>query len=130
MNNIDLKKAVITIIHGLIIWVLCGMTMYIGMSITTIEVALIIHAIAAPIFACLISFIYFKKFNYINPFITAIIFVAIAMLLDVFLVALVIEQSFEMFTSFIGTWLVFILIFTVTFLTGFYLEKKRVTKYS
>ena len=125
MEELDLKKIAIIIIHGLIIWVLCGLTMYIGMSVTTIEVALIIHAIAAPIFACLISYIYFKKFNYTTPLITAIIFVAIAILLDIFIVALVIEQSFEMFTSFIGTWLVFLLIFTATFLTGFYLAKKE-----
>ncbi|MFX0187637.1 MAG: hypothetical protein ACFE8A_07875 [Candidatus Hodarchaeota archaeon] len=125
MEDLDLKKRAIIIIHGIIIWVLCGMIMYIGMSITSIEITLIIHAIFAPIFACLISFIYFKKFNYTTPLITATIFVAIAILLDIFIVALLIEQSFEMFTSFLGTWLVFILIFAATFLTGFYLEKKE-----
>ena len=125
MEDLDLKKIVILLVHGLIIWVLCGLTMYIGMSITTMEITLIVHAIAAPIFACLISFIYFKKFNYTTPLVTAIIFVAVAILLDIFIVSLVIERSFEMFASFLGTWLVFILIFTATFLTGFYLGKKE-----
>jgi len=125
MEDLDLKKIAILIIHGIIIWVLCGMIMYIGMSITTIEITLIIHAILAPTFACIISFIYFKKFNYTTPLITAITFVAIAILLDIFIVSLLIEQSFVMFTSFLGTWLVFILIFAATFLTGFCLEKKE-----
>lgn len=125
MENLDLKKIAIIIPHGIIIWVLCGMIMYIGMSITTIEITLIIHAIFAPLFACLISFVYFKKFNYTTPLVTAITFVAIAILLDIFIVAILIEQSFEMFTSFLGTWLVFILIFTATILTGFFLGKKE-----
>ena len=98
--------------------------MGIGMSTTSLNNALTIHAIAAPIIAIFISAIYFKKFNYTPPLQTAIIFVAIAILADVFIVSMLINKSFEMFESFIGTWLVFILIFIATYLTGKYIRKK------
>jgi hypothetical protein len=45
-------------------------------------------------------------------------------LADALLVAPVFEKSYEMFTNFLGTWLVFILIFGATYLTGRYLEEK------
>ena len=65
MEKLNIKKIVIFIIHGLILWAICGLTVYVGMSVTSIDIALIIHAIAAPIIACLISFVYFKAlFNY------------------------------------------------------------------
>jgi hypothetical protein len=39
-------------------------------------------------------------------------------LADALLIAPFIEKSYEMFTSFLGTWLVFILIFSSTYITG------------
>jgi hypothetical protein len=38
--------------------------------------------------------------------------------MDFFLVAMVINRSFEMFTSPLGTWIPFVLIFASTYLTG------------
>jgi hypothetical protein len=92
--------------------------MGIGMVSTTLEKALIFHAIAAPIIAIIVSSIYYWKFNYTTPLQTAIVFVSFVIVVDVFLVAMVINNSFDMFRSFIGTWLVFILIFAATYLTG------------
>jgi hypothetical protein len=43
--------------------------------------------------------------------------------MDIIVVALLINKSFEMFKSIIGTWIPFILIFTATYLTGLYLLK-------
>ena len=40
--------------------------------------------------------------------------------LDILIVALLIERSFEMFTSILGTWIPFLLIFGSTYLTGSY----------
>ena len=48
----------------------------------------------------------------------AAMFVAIVIFLDVFVIALLIERSFEMFRSVLGTWLPFALIFLATWLTG------------
>jgi hypothetical protein len=53
-----------------------------------------------------------------NPFAIAAAFVAIVVLMDVIVVAMLVQHSFEMFTSFVGTWLPLVLIFGSTYLTG------------
>jgi len=54
---------------------------------------------------------------------TAIIFVSFVIAVDLFIVALLIQRSFEMFTSVLGTWIPFILIFVSTYLTGLWTKK-------
>ena len=123
MDKLSIRKLIIILVHALIGWALCGATMGIGMAVTSIENALIIHAIAAPIIFATISLIYFKKFNYTTPLQTAIVFVFFVVFMDVFVVALLIEKSFEMFTNILGTWIPFALIFISTYLTGLYAKK-------
>jgi hypothetical protein len=113
-------KTVIFLIHPLIGWALCGTTMKLGLAITSPNNALIIHAIAAPIFFSAISAIYFKKSNYTTPIQTAIAFTSFVILMDFFLVAPFFERSFEMFFSIFGTWIPFLLMFISTYLTGLY----------
>ena len=125
MVKSNITKSLVIFLHGFIIWSLCGAVMGVGMSTTSLNNALIIHAIAAPIIVILISAIYFKKFNYTKALQTAIIFVAIVILADVFIVSMIINKSFEMFESFLGTWLVFILIFIATYLTGKYIRRNN-----
>lgn len=120
--------AIIILILAIVGWALCGLTMAVGMNITSITNALIIHAIAAPIIYYFISLLYFKKFNYTTPIQTAIIFVAIVILLDFFVVALLINQSFDMFLSPLGTWIPFLLIFLSTVLTGSYYTQRSIFK--
>jgi hypothetical protein len=112
------SKIIIILAHAFVGWALCAATMGIGMAVTSLSNALIIHAIAAPIFFALVSFVYFRKFNYTAPLQTALIFVAFVIGMDFFLVAMLINHSFEMFTSLLGTWIPFALIFTSTFVTG------------
>lgn len=119
-----LKKILIIFIHALIGWMLCGAIMGIGMSLLPSNNVLIIHLIAAPIFFIIISFIYFKNFNYTSPVTTAIIFTLIIIFMDFFVVALLIIKSLDMFKSIIGTWMPFGLIFLSTLLTGFFSKKK------
>ena len=123
MDKLSIRKLIIILVHALMGWALCGATMGIGMAVTSIENALIIHAIAAPIIFATISLIYFKKFNYTTPLQTAIVFVFFVVFMDVFVVALLIEKSFEMFTNILGTWIPFALIFISTYLTGLYAKK-------
>jgi hypothetical protein len=125
MNKLDFKKVSIILLHAAIGWALCGAIMGIGMSVTSIQITLIVHAIGAPVFFSIISIIYFKKFNYTSPLNTAIWFMLTVILLDFFIVALLIEQSFAMFESFLGTWFVFILIFSSTYVTGLILRKNK-----
>jgi len=114
------RKELIILIHGLLGWAFCGAIMGIGMEVTSLEKTLIIHAIGAPIIFFVISFIYFKRFNFTGPFTTAISFVCIVVFMDLFVVALLIEKSFEMFRSLSGTWIPFLLIFISTYVTGLY----------
>ena len=114
----NIQKTVILLAHALVGWALCAATMGIGMAVTSLGNTLIAHAIGAPIFFAIVSLVYFNKFNFTTPLQTATIFIAFVIAMDVFLVAMLINRSFEMFTSLLGTWIPFALIFTSTYLTG------------
>ena len=113
-----MKKYFVIISLGLLGWALCGAIIGIGRNLTSMETTLIIHAIGAPIIFGLISLWYFKKFNFTNPLKTAIIFLAIVIIMDAGLVAPVFEGSYDMFKSPIGTWIPFLLIFISSYSTG------------
>ena len=73
------------------------------MATISLESTLIIHVIGAPLFFAVVSFFYFERFNYTTPLFTAAIFVVFVVMVDFFVVALMINQSLEMFTSLLGT---------------------------
>ena len=120
----SIRKLVTILVHAFVGWALCAATMGIGMATMSLQNALIIHAIGAPIIFTGVSLIYFKKFNYTTPSQTAILFVGFVMTADFFVVALLINRSLEMFASLLGTWIPFALIFTSTFVTGLYTVRK------
>lgn len=120
-----MKKVLIILAHAFVLWFLCGMTMMIGIPLLGESTALIVHLIGAPIFAALVSWNYFKRFNYTIPIVTAVIFVSFIIIVDAGLVAPVFEKSYAMFASAIGTWIPFALIFVSTYLTGTYLESDK-----
>ena len=124
----NLKKIITILAHAFVGWALCAATMGIGMATTSLENTLIFHAIGAPIFFAVVSLVYFSKFNYTSLLQTALIFVGFVIAVDFFVVALLINRSLEMFTSLLGTWIPFVLIFTSTYLTGLYTVKKPQTK--
>ena len=121
----DIKKWVILLAHGLVVWAICGAIMFIGMAVTTMQLTLIIHAIGAPIASALLAYRYHRKHGDFPPLQNAAFFVGVALFTDLFLVALVIEKSFEMFTSFVGLWLPMILIFSAAFLIGNYVKARK-----
>jgi hypothetical protein len=118
------KIPIVIFSHVLIGWILCGAIMGIGRQITTMENTLIIHAAGVPAIFAVISSIYFEKVNYSTPLQTAIIFVSFVIFMDIFVVAMIIEKSFEMFKSVLGTWIPIPLIFLSTYLTGTVLDKR------
>jgi len=124
MQTFRTKRISIILAHGLLIWILCGATIGIGRSIFTMQTTLIVHAIGAPVFAFLVSLLYFKKFRYTSPFQTAFSFLVFVMAMDAFLVAPVFEKSFAMFRSVLGAWIPFGLIFFATFFTGLLSEAR------
>jgi hypothetical protein len=121
------KKLFIIVNHAFIGWVMCAAIMGIGMQIFSMKTTLIIHAIGGPVGFLILSLIYFKNFNYTSPLQTATIFIGFIIFMDFFLVALLIEKSFAMFKSPLGTWIPFALIFLVTFITGLIVTKQEET---
>lgn len=109
--------------HAFVAWALCSATMMIGMEVASVETALVVHAVAAPIFAGAVSWNYHRRFGYTTPLQSAVTFVSFVIVVDFFLVALVIEGSLEMFTSPLGTWIPFLLIFSATYLLGWVVER-------
>ena len=99
-------------------WAVCAATIGIGFSLMTEHGALVLHAIVAPIAFAGLSWLYFTRFAYTPPLATALLFLAIVVALDVFVVALFIERSFAMFESVLGTWVPLSLIFASTWATG------------
>jgi hypothetical protein len=83
-----------------------------------LDTALIVHAVAAPIVFFAVSKHYFRPYQHADPMHTALAFIAVVVLVDFFVVGLAINQSLEMFTSLIGTWVPFALIFASSWLTG------------
>lgn len=124
MDNLNFKKIIIVLIHAFVVWVLCGGTIAIGRSVTTMKLTLIIHAIGAPIFAFMVAMFYYKRFNYTSPICTAFIFFFFVIAMDAGLVAPVFEKSYRMFKSILGTWIPFSLIFLSTYITGIIMKRK------
>jgi hypothetical protein len=122
----SLQKIAIILAHAFTGWILCAATIGIGMAVTSLNTALIIHAIAAPIFFAAISWFYFRKFNYTSPLQTALIFIAFVIGMDFFVVAMLVNHNFEMFTSLLGTWIPFALIFVSTYLTGTFVTRNSI----
>lgn len=122
------NKIITVLVHALVGWALCAATMGIGMAATTPENALIVHAILAPLFFLGVSLFYFRKFNYTTPMQTALIFVGFVIVVDFLVVALLILHSLDMFASLLGTWIPFALIFTSTYLTGLYTQRRSKLK--
>ncbi len=122
------KKAGVLLAHALVGWAVCGAIIFIGRSVTTMQVTLIVHAIAVPIVFGLLALSYFRFFNYTTPLPTAAIFFAVPFLLDLCVIAPFAEKSFAMFTSpqsVLGTWIPLGLIFLSTYLVGLSMTRPK-----
>jgi hypothetical protein len=122
--TMNLSSTLVLLAHAFVVWLLCFATIGIAMKVTAERRALIIHAIAAPVFAAGASAVYFTWFAVATPLVAAAIFVGFIMVMDFVLVALVILRSLDMFRSALGTWLPFLLIFSAALLTGLLLDRR------
>ncbi len=113
-----LYKAAVIVTHGLIGWAYCGALIGVGRQFLPMHATLVVHAVGAPVGFALISLLYYRKFAFTSPLQTALAFLGIVVALDLFLVAPVFEKSYAMFTSVLGTWIPFALIFAATYFTG------------
>ncbi len=114
----NLQSSLVLTAHAFAIWLLCGATMVIGLKVASLRTALLVHAIAAPLIAAAVSFVYFTRFGEATPVAAAFWFEGFVFLVDLLFVALIINRSLAMFRSVLGTWLPFLLIFLGTLLTG------------
>lgn len=92
--------------------------MGIGRHLWSTETAVAIHLPAAPIFSFVASAIHATLFPEFDPLTRAVVLVGVVILLDVAVVAPLVERSFEMFRSVIGTWIPFGLIFLAAWAAG------------
>lgn len=69
------RRSVTVSAHAFVGWALCAATMGIAMSATSLQNALVIHAIAAPIIFFAVSLSYFSRPGGVSPFVAAIAFV-------------------------------------------------------
>jgi len=119
LTNINpAAKGAIILLHALAGWLYCGALIGIGRQFMSLQATLVMHAIGAPLGFALLSLLYFKKFAFTSPFLTALLFLGVVIGMDFIVVALVIEKSFAMFASPLGTWLPFTAIFCAIYLTG------------
>jgi hypothetical protein len=110
---------------GFVGWMLCFVTMGVGMAVLSLDSALAVHAVAAPVIFAAVSAVYFARFGYTSPLATASVFVGFVISMDFVVVAVLINRSLAMFASPIGTWIPFASIFASTYLTGAYLGRRR-----
>lgn len=113
-----MKSIAIILAHAFVGWALCAATIGVGFALTTEFNALVLHAIGAPVFSALVSWHYFKKYHFTSPFGTAVYFVGFTIVVDLVLVAGIIQRDFGMFTSVLGMWLPLGLIFASTYAVG------------
>jgi hypothetical protein len=111
-------RALILLAHATVGWALCFATIGIAMATLQFDVALMVHAVAAPIFFWAVSTVYFGYFGFTSPLQTAIAFTGFVIVADFLVVGMLILRSLDMFASPLGTWIPFALIFTSTWLTG------------
>jgi hypothetical protein len=91
--------------HAVVGWAVCGGTIAVGRQILSMATTLLVHAIVAPLVFALLSMHFFRRYPAASPLRTSLGFVGIVVALDAFVVAPLIERSYAMFTSPLGTWI-------------------------
>jgi hypothetical protein len=110
--------------HAVVGWGYCGAVIGVGRQFLSVHTTLVLHAIGAPVGFALISFVYHRRWAFTSPMRTAVAFLGVVVALDLFLVAPVFERSYAMFSSVLGTWIPFALMFAATYLTGRFTSPK------
>jgi len=103
--------------HGILGWTACTALMLVLLRITSVSVAIVVHAILAPVIFAFIGLRYFRVRGARDALPTAATWTATVGLLDFFVVGLL-GHNLGMFASIAGTWLPFALIFLSTWIVG------------
>ena len=111
------NQAILTI-YALVGWAVCGATIGVGRQVVNMDVTLLIHAVVSPVAFGSLSWLYFKRFPASSALATALSMLGVVMVMDALVVAPLIEHSYSMFTSILGTWVPFVLIFIASYIVG------------
>jgi len=106
------------VLHGVAGWAACALTMGLLLAAGHPGIALALHALAAPLIFIAVSRHYFRVPGAREPQPTAFAFVGVVALLDLVVVAGLIQRSLALFGSVAGSWLPLLLIFAATWTTG------------
>lgn len=112
------KSVGLIFLYAFLGWAWCGLIMGIGPLFLPMSVTLIVHALFGPAGFGILTWMYYRKNKAPKPIDLAVIFTLFVIVVDAALVAPVFVRSYAMFQSFIGTWLVFLLIFLTTLIVG------------
>jgi hypothetical protein len=113
------------IAHGFVGWAACGLLMGGLLATVSTPTAVMAHAVGAPIIFAAVTAHLFLRSGGRPPIVVAATFTAMVVALDALIVAWLIQQSFAMFSSALGTWVPFALIFVSVFVTGSLLWRGR-----
>jgi menaquinone-dependent protoporphyrinogen oxidase len=106
------------VVHASVGWAACAALMGALLQLFRVGVALGLHAVAVPVVFAWVAQWYFRPRGARSALSTALAFAAIVALLDLIIVAGVVQRNLTMFGSLIGTWVPFSLIFAITWITG------------
>jgi len=104
--------------HGFVGWALCAAVMGVLLWATTTNVAIALHALAAPLIFAFVARHYFHGRGARDPLPTALGFVSVVVALDLVVVGGLVSHGLAMFHSVVGSWLPLASIFLVTWVIG------------
>jgi hypothetical protein len=123
----NLARITAVLLFGLIGWILSELTFYTSKFYLGSYLAVLIHFVLSPLLFIILAYIYFRYINLTGSLLTALIVTSILIVLDVFVVAMIIENSFRMFTNVMATWMPFLFVFLSIFLTGMNFNDKSLS---
>ena len=105
-----MKRTLFFLLFAFIGWAVCGGMVMGGRLIMSMQTTLIVHAIGAPVVFGILAYIYHRLAPGTSVIGLAAMFLGFIVFMDIFVVALLIEKSFAMFLSPLGTWIPWTLI--------------------
>ncbi len=103
---------------GVATWAACGLTMMVGRAAFGLEAALAIHLAAAPAISVVATVLCWNHRRHPGPVATATFMAGVPAALDALVVAPLLERSYAMFASPVGTWDPLALIFLASLATA------------
>jgi hypothetical protein len=99
-------------------WAVRGAVVLAATSLFSLQATIVVDAIAAPIIFAAIAWFCFSKLGNLTPAAPALAFTLVVVFMDVLLVDLAINRSFDMFRALLVTGIPSGLIFLSTYVTG------------